>query len=419
MRAGTRMRFPDRYQAGQLDRLTRGNVAGKLRLAEQYRALQKGDVARRLELPEHASSLADGHRRTWPSHIGGAPGIYRPHQARPHPGRAYYHGRISPYYGMDCFRFHYHGHRYFAGVYWYPRWTDWVSSTWHYHCRPIWDPRPLWCRPVVYVPCPRWIVWETPVWVPLPVVSCGTWVDVPPVVVARQYDLQLLAVRFVDPGHPDENLGPRYRVWFRNNSDHPTTQPFNVMLFAAANGGLSQDLPQAGVRVTSIEAGDTQSVDIRLPIEVYSLGGGTPDSPVPFSTLHVLVDSHREVTETSEANNGLQIPRENILPVDPAAFEVDPIQAVAGDEVVLAGEGFGPQPGQLLVQMAGLELEGEILGWYDLGVRATLPNVPLAGPTPAELIVIRGDGAAANPLKITITPPRRAGPEIIPPGPPQ
>ena len=48
------------------------------------------------------------------------------------------------------------------------------------------------------------------------------------------------------------------------------------------------------------------------------------------------------------------------------------------------------------------ELDGETLGWYDLGVRVRLPAVPLAGPTPAEVICIRSDGAAANPLKVTM-----------------
>ena len=54
------------------------------------------------------------------------------------------------------------------------------------------------------------------------------------------------------------------------------------------------------------------------------------------------------------------------------------------------------------------ELEGEILGWYDLGVKLQLPNLPLSGPTKADLVVVRGDGAAANPLQITVTPPKGA-----------
>ena len=135
--------------------------------------------------------------------------------------------------------------------------------------------------------------------------------------------------------------------------------------------------------------------------------------------LHVLVDSHREVSETVEANNGAQIPRAEVLPVDAAAFEVEPAEAAAGSEVILAGEGFGPQPGQVLVHLAGLELEVEILGWYDLGVRLSLPDLPLAGPMEAELVVVRGDGTAANPLKITITPPPVPSEEMVPPAPTQ
>jgi hypothetical protein len=90
--------------------------------------------------------------------------------------------------------------------------------------------------------------------------------------------------------------------------------------------------------------------------------------------------------------------------VDPAAFELDPAAAVTGSQVLLAGEGFGPQPGQVLVHLGNIELQAEIRGWYDLGVQFVLPNLPLAGPTPADVIVIRADGAAANPLEVTITP---------------
>ena len=66
-------------------------------------------------------------------------------------------------------------------------------------------------------------------------------------------DLQLVAVRFVDPGHPEEKLGPRYRVWFRNNGSQPIAQPFNVMLFAGNDERLAEGMAQAGVRVTAME----------------------------------------------------------------------------------------------------------------------------------------------------------------------
>jgi hypothetical protein len=386
-------RFSDRYKSGQLDAITKSDTAQKLKLGDQYKMLQQGDVARRLDLEKNVNKTVNitninVKNTTVVNQVFG-------------PNYKYYYGKISPHYADSCLRFTYFGPVFFAGVTLYPHWSPWVDWSWHHHVHVIIDPRPLWCRPVFYDPCPPWVWWEVPVWRPLPVVACGTWVDVKPVVLVepKQYDLQLLAVRFVDPGHPEEELGPRYRVWFRNNSLVPVTQPFNVMLLAANGDRLAAEMPQAGVRVASIEAGDVQSVDIRLPYEALSMGRG-----IPFSTLHVLVDSNREVPETNRESNGARLDREDILPVDPATFSAEPRVADAGGEVVLAGEGFGPQPGQVLVHLGGLEMEAEITGWYDLGIRATLPKVPLAAPTSADVIVVRGDGAAANPLKITVAP---------------
>ena len=93
-----------------------------------------------------------------------------------------------------------------------------------------------------------------------------------------------------------------------------------------------------------------------------------------------------------------------VLPVDPAAFELQPTVAAAGGEVLLAGEGLGPQPGQVLLVVNGKEAEAEVLGWYDLGVRFTLPRVEAPGAVDAEVIVVRGDGAASNPLQIKLAP---------------
>ncbi|MCE5267390.1 MAG: hypothetical protein LLG00_05840 [Planctomycetaceae bacterium] len=368
-------RFVDRVKSGEVNRIAGGPNAQKLRLTEQYRLWQQGDVARRLDLEKHR------------------------------PPTTVYRGVVSPAYHQHSFQYRYYGPSRFAGVHWYPKWDPWVKWSWYYRARPWWDPRPIWCRPVVYAAALPWIYWATPVWTPLPVVSCGTWVDLRPVVLApQQADLQLVAVRFVDPGHPEERTGPRYRVWFRNNGNGPVTQPFNVMLFASNDARLAPNLPQAGVRVNAIEAGAIQSVDIRLPVDVYAMNRDAQGNPAPFATLHVLVDANREVPETTMANNGTRLNPSEILPVDPAAFQLDPVAARAGSEVTLAGEGFGPQPGRALVVVNGQEMDAEILGWYDLGVRLSLPRVAVAGPTEADVIIVRGDGAAANPLKVTISP---------------
>jgi len=381
-------------------------VARNLSLAEQYRMYQQGDVTRRLALHGHVPGATGAANATYLERLHGDQRIDH---------RYHHRGPISPAYTASCFRYPYHGPRYFASDCWYPHWAGWVDWSWRFHCDPWWDPRPLWCRPVVYVSCLPWVWWECPVWIPLPVVPSGTWVDVEPVVVEPQrFDIQLLAVRFVDPGHPDEKLGPRYRIWFRNNSPESVDRPFDVLLLAADDERLTADSPRAGVRVTGVGAGSTQSVDVRLPFEVYQVGRNEKGGPAPLGMLHVLVDANREVPELFEANNGTRIAQTDVLPVDPAAFELKPNQAPAGGEVLVAGEGFGPEPGRVLIHLGGLEMDGEIRGWYDLGVRLAVPLLPLAGPAEAELIVVRGDGAAANPLKLTVTPPQ-AEPIILPP----
>ncbi len=393
--------FPDQWKSGELDRLAKGDKAKRIQLADQYKMHQQGDVARRLELQKHAKHLTNPHHGPGPDRFHHGPGPMPPYIHHPH----FYHGYVTPNYSRFCFQYSYWGPSFFAGVCWYPRWNPWVEWSWHWHCPAYWDPRPIWCRPVIYDPCPTWVYWETPVFVPLPEVACGTWVDLKPIVVPEAvFDLQLVAVRFVDPGHPDEKLGPRYRVWFRNNSARPVVEPFNVMLFAATGDRLAANLPQAGVRVAAIEAGDVQSVDIRLPIEAMTIGRDAQGKPAPFSTLHVLVDANQAITEVNRTNNGAKLAPADILPVDPAAFELDPDVARPGQAVVLAGEGLGPEPGQILLNIKGQEVEAEILGWYDLGVRCLIPSMALDGPTEAEMIVVRGDGAATNPLKITITP---------------
>jgi hypothetical protein len=163
--------------------------------------------------------------------------------------------------------------------------------------------------------------------------------------------------------------------------------------------------------VEAIAAGETQALELRLPWAVYELVRDAEGRRLPFATLHVITDSHGEIEETSETNNGIILAREDILPVDPAAFSTDVDTVVAGGVVSIAGEGFGPEPGQVLVYVKELELEAEIQGWYDLGVRIKVPDLPLTEEAKAELVVVRGDAVAANPITLTLAP---AGTELLP-----
>ncbi len=399
------VRFPDRVNKGDFDALARGAVGQKIKLADQYRLAQQGDVARRMALHRPGTTVVNVTNVTNVTKVTNVVGAHGFHH---HPD-FHHRGWISPIYHRHCFEYRsWFGPAWYPGTWWYPRWVPWVHWSWYHHSHPFWDPRPIWCRPVSYaVVVQPWVVWDVPAWTPLAEVPAGTWVDVRrPVIAEEQSDLQVLAVRFVDPGHPDEKLGPRYRVWLRNNGNKAITRAFDVRLFATPGEQLVQNAPQAGVRVTAIEAGDTQSVDIRLPFEATDAAPGAGGKP-PFQYLHALADANREIRDANPANNGARVTTADVLPVDPAAFETDPKAVAAGGELVLAGEGFGPEPGKVIVHLGNIEMEAEVLGWYDLGVRLKMPDLPLAEATKADLVVIRGDGAAANPVAVSVNPPQR------------
>ena len=58
-------------------------------------------------------------------------------------------------------------------------------------------------------------------------------------------------------------------------------------------------------RVEGIEAGDTQSMDIRLPFEVAAMNRDAVGQPAPFAVLHVLVDANRAINDVDRVNNGV------------------------------------------------------------------------------------------------------------------
>lgn len=382
--AGTQ-RF-DRMAGGFQLKVARNDFSGwdrtslhrRFAIEDQYRLHRHGDVARRLNLQVNLVN--------W----GGWAG-------RPV-------GPIAPSYRSYHTSIWYPGPSYCPSWVWFPQWSPWVSWCAWNNPWVIYDPRPFVCRPIWVDPCPTWTYWQTPVvWQHLPVVTCGTWVDVP-VQTVSNVDLQLLAVRFVDPGHPEQDLGPRYRVWFRNNGTSPVTSPFHVMLFAGGGTELSASDPNAGVTVETIAAGETVPVDIRLPLAANSLLRDAENRAMPFNWLHVLVDSHRDLSEVNLANNGAVLPRGEILPVDPAAFSVDRTAAMPGDMLTLAGEGLGPEPGHIRLVVDGIDYECEIHGWYDLGVHFRVPNAPVSFAKNAEVVVVRGDGAVSNPVPAQLAP---------------
>ena len=70
-----------------------------------------------------------------------------------------------------------------------------------------------------------------------------------------------------------------------------------------------------------------------------------------------------------------------------------------------------------IVSVNGVQSEATIYGWYDLGVQFELPNVALSAPTDAEVLVVRGDGAASNPVTLRLAPENKLQEAALPPAP--
>ena len=354
------------------------NVVQKLGLRQQFEFQRQGDLSRRLNLNSNLMNAGG-----WAQHRQ--------------------HGVIAAGFTSAAFSGWYAGGGCFPAHAWCPTWSPWVGWSYWDMCPAFYDPRPYFCIPIVYEPCLPWVYYDYPVWLTLPVVSCGTWIDVSPIVVAGQ-DVQLLAVRFVENGHPEQNLGPRYRVWVRNNSPVQIVTPFSVLMLASNEQTPTVELPQTGVVVTAMDIGETQALDIRLPLAANRLGVTPEGYRVPFTYLHVLVDSHQQIPEMFEDNNGAVLARTDILPVDPAAFSTDLTAAAPESLLTIAGEGFGPEPGQVIVSVYGQQVQAEIHGWYDLGIQFAVPNFTLTQPVDAEVLVVRGDTAVSNPLTVRLAP---------------
>ncbi len=383
--------FQNQLAHKRFDHLAGSRFGKQVHLQQQFNLYQRGDVARQLNL-----NVALINNGGW---------------------RNRYVGPVFGGFAAGSFSAWYCGPGFYPRYCWTPTWSPWVDWCWWNTCPIIYDPRPIYCRPIVYYdPCPVWTVYTYPVWQPLPVVASGTWVDLPAATPVANVDLQLLAVRFVDNGHPDQNLGTRYRVWLQNNSSAGINGAFNVLLMAGNTADASADLPQAGITIPSMDPGEMKVVDVRLPFAANKMNV-VDNRSTPFNFLHVLVDSHRQLEDANPANNGAVLARNDILPVDPAAFAPDVTAAAPGALVSIAGEGFGPEPGRLIVSVNGEQTEAMVYGWYDLGVQFELPNVPVTEPTDAEVLVVRGDGAASNPVTVRLAPETQLEDAALPPAP--
>lgn len=182
------------------------------------------------------------------------------------------------------------------------------------HCPKYW-PFPV---PPIFVVTPPIVILPTPV----TVVNRTVVVAPRPVLVNQPIDLELVGLQLVDDGSRDEQIGPRYRVWVRNNGPVLHTE-FKVTILAANGDEPKPELPNVSGRVSTIEAGQTIAVDLRLPPTASELGRDDKGNGVPFAKLFVWIDSAQEIKESKEDNNATMMARTEIPTVETALAKAE------------------------------------------------------------------------------------------------
>ena len=309
----------------------------------------------------------------------------------------HYHGYVSPMYVRNSFEFRYWGPAGFVGVTYYPRWYPWVDWSWHITA--------IRCGTRGRSGAGRWCTTRARRG-PITRCRCGRR--------CRRWPAARGSMSAGGGRRPSNTTckcwpcGSSTRATRRRSSARDTgvvpqqqrpcrSLSRSTWSCSPANGQLTPGLPQAGVRVTSIEAGDTQSVDSGCRSTV-TRWAATSKAAGPFSTVHVLVDANREIPQRAGSKRADRRPAD-ILPVDPAAFELDPANGGGRRRGARwRAKVSDREPGQVLVHIGGREWRPRSSAGTTWACGCRCPSCP-GRPTAADLIVVRGDGAAANPLR--------------------
>jgi hypothetical protein len=80
------------------------------------------------------------------------------------------------------------------------------------------------------------------------------------------------------------------------------------------------------------------------------------------------------------------------------------MQIPVGATVTMQGTDLGDQLGMLVVQIDKISLPAQVNEWKPEGVNVTLPMLGLAGPTKAQLWMVRADGSVAANVAVELLP---------------
>lgn len=127
----------------------------------------------------------------------------------------------------------------------------------------------------------------------------------------KKLDIELTDVRLVDAGNFAQKTGPRFRLYYRN-SGTVNVPKFNVTVMVDAGLKLTESAEIVTVEAVGLKPGKVQSIDVRLPVEVLTMGTDKDGKPAGFGILAAMLDSDESLDETDEENNVLMLARDEI-----------------------------------------------------------------------------------------------------------
>lgn len=129
-------------------------------------------------------------------------------------------------------------------------------------------------------------------------------------------DLEVLEIRLIDAGNLQENLGPAFRVTFRNSTGVNIARPFMVGVMASTSKLLTEGLPEATAEIAGMSAKAVLDADVRLPVTAIAMGHNADGEPVGFSWATASINIQHSVPETNWDNNTLTLNRKELLMVE-------------------------------------------------------------------------------------------------------
>jgi hypothetical protein len=128
-------------------------------------------------------------------------------------------------------------------------------------------------------------------------------------------DIALTDVRLVDAGSLERNVGPRYRLFIKNTGTIETPK-FHVSVAVDAGNELTSAAELVTVEAVGMRPGKTQTVDVRLPVEVLKMSIDETGKAAPFKVFAAVVDSDGDLAEANADNNVWMSARDQIKPVE-------------------------------------------------------------------------------------------------------